>query len=532
MLSILDTGIIIVYLISMIIMGYTLGKGNKTSNDYFLANRAMPWLPVGFSVAATMISANGFVGGPGWAYQDGIRPYMVNIGVPLAIFFVMLTSMPIIYHLRITSVYEYVEMRLGVRTRVLTVVGFLSNSIIQISSMVFIPALILRTFTGWKLEVIVPVIVLVAILYTLLGGIKAVIWTDLIQMLVLWGGLFVAIAIILNGLGLGFLETLQAGKEAGKLAAFDFSLNLSSANTFWATLIGGTFMWLRYFGFDQGQVQRMLTSKSMKGLKRSFLFSAVMMNVMYFTFMVLGVLLYVYFEGATFSNANEIMITFIHTKLPIGLIGLLIAGVFAAAMSSIDSLLNSMTTVFVKDIYERFFVKVERETTLKFSMTISLLWGICIILVTLFSFSGTTRSVLDTVGSYISYISGPMCGAFILAMATKRANDKGVTTGILFGFALTLIFGKTAGANWLWNPAVGAGATMLIGYLVSWMAKPEKGSVLTDRLTIFGMRQYLIQNNQSTEEGVSCLPLHMDRYSWLVLLFFVAQYVVLAALQY
>lgn len=532
MLSTLDTGIIIVYLLGMIFMGFKLGKGNETSNDYFLANRSMHWIPVAFSVAATMISSNGFVGGPGWAYQDGVRPYMVNIGVPLAIFIVMVTTMPVIYHVRVTSVYEYIEMRLGIKTRILTVVGFLVNSVIQISSMVFIPALILKTFTGWELQVIVPVIVLVAILYTLLGGIKAVIWTDLIQMLVLWGGLFVAVVIILKDLDLGLLETIQAGQSAGKFNALDFSIHLGEANTFWATLIGGTFMWLRYFGFDQAQVQRMLTSKSMKGIKRSFLVSAIMMNIMYFTFMFLGVMLYLFFDGAAFSNSNEIMISFIKNYVPTGLIGLLIAGVFAAAMSSIDSLLNSMTTVFVKDLYERFVTKKIGETSLKMAMAISALWGLCIIFVTLFSFSGTTRSVLDTVGSYISYISGPMCGAFLLAMMTKKANDTGVSSGVVTGFAVTLIFGKSAGANWIWNPAVGAVTTLLVGYLISLMMKDQKRVETTERYTILGMRRYLKLNRLDSDEGMSCLPLQMDRYSWMTLAFFLAQFVVLAIIQW
>ena len=154
------------YLIGMIAIGYFSGKGNKTQEDYLLAGRDMPWFPIALSVSATMISANSFVGGPGWAYGSGIAPFMVNITVPLAVFFAVYVTTPVIYHLKVTSVYEYMEYRLGGYSRNLTVAQFFINSLIQVSSMVFVPALILQKITGWELNLIVPIIVIVAIIYT------------------------------------------------------------------------------------------------------------------------------------------------------------------------------------------------------------------------------------------------------------------------------------------------------------------------------------------------------------------------------
>lgn len=532
LISTLDSIIVLVYIVGMITVGYFLGKKNETSDDYFLAGRSMPWLPIGLSVAATMMSANGFIGGPGWAYSDGISPYMVNIGVPLAIFFVMLTTMPVIYNLRITSVYEYVELRLGVLTRMLAVLGFIANSVIQISSMVFIPALIINTFTGWSLQLVVPVIVVAAIVYTMLGGIKAVIWTDAVQMVVLWGGLLISFIVIFSSTGIGFFDSISVASNAGRFSALDFSLDISRTNAVWATLIGGTIMWIRYFGFDQGQVQRVLTASSMKGVKSSFLVSALIMNVMYFVFMFLGVMLFVFYNGRSFDSANSIMIDFIGNHLPVGFVGLLISAVFAAAMSSVDSLLNSMTTVFTKDIYERFFVKESKSTSLKMAMMISAVWGIIIIFVTLFSFSGTTQSVLATVGSYISYISGPMCGVFFLSMFTRKAHDKGVALGAIIGFFITMYFGRNAGASWIWNPAVGAFTTFAIGYIASLLLPSGKTVEETEEYTVIGQRKKLLETNKGNgknfEDGVSILPLAFDRYVWLVLGFFLIQYVILA----
>ena len=138
-----------------------------------MAGRSLAWFPIAMSVAATTISANGFLGGPGWAYTDGLSPYMIQAAIPLAIFFVVYTTLPVCYSLKLTSIYEYIELRLGPRTRLLTVLGFFANAIIQIGSMVFIPSLVISFFTGWSMLAVVPLVVLTAIAYTLLGGMKA-----------------------------------------------------------------------------------------------------------------------------------------------------------------------------------------------------------------------------------------------------------------------------------------------------------------------------------------------------------------------
>lgn len=526
MISTIDALIIGIYIIGMMLIGWKLGKNNESSEDYFLAGRNMPWVPIAFSVAATTISANGFIGGPGWAYTSGISPYMVQVAIPLAIFIIMVTTIPVLYNLKLTSIYEYVEMRLGVRTRILAVIGFLANSIIQISSMVFIPSLILKTFTGWDLKIVVPIIVVSAIVYTLLGGIKAVIWTDFIQMIVMWCGLIISIVLILKSLNMGFFDTLAVAKGAGKLNAINFTFDISQTNGFWVTLIGGTVLWVRYFGFDQAQVQRILTAKSMKDVKKSFAISAFVTNIIYFAFMILGVFLFIFYKGREFDNANSIMIDFISNNLPVGVVGIILAGVFAAAMSSVDSLLNSMSTVFVKDIYERFFTKKRnKQTSLKESMIISLIWGIIIIIVTVLGFSGTTKSVLDVVGSYISYISGPMCAVFILGLFTEKANDKGTTLGTILGFIITILVGKKVIMSWILRPAVGFIITFILGYLFSLILKSDRKRKDIRKFTVLGQRKRLMEKCSSEENDLSVLPFKIDKYAWIVLGFFIFQYI-------
>ena len=238
-MSAVDVIVVVVYLVAMLVIGYLSGKQNQSQEDFFLAKRSMPWIPIALSVAATMISANGFIGGPGWAYTDGMYPVMVNITVPLAIFVSMWMVTPVFYNLKVTSVYQYMGLRLGNWTRLLTIFQFFVNSLIQVSSMVYIPVLILHMLTGWPLWLLIPAVVLIAIVYTLLGGIKAVIWTDTVQMLVVIGGVVLIVATAIHGTGLGLLDTLAQAKASGKLDALDFSMDITQANTFWATLLGG-----------------------------------------------------------------------------------------------------------------------------------------------------------------------------------------------------------------------------------------------------------------------------------------------------
>ena len=530
-MSIVDVVILVAYLGAMLAIGFVVGKKNETQEDYFLAGRSMPWLPVALSVAATMISANGFVGGPGYGYMEGIKPFMQNATVPLACFFAITVTVPVFYHLRVSSVYEYMELRLGKASRMLTVAQFFINSLIQVSSMVFVPALIIQTLTGWSMNIVVPIIVICAIIYTIAGGIKAVIWTDAIQMIVLWGGLLVCLFMVVKGTGLGFMGTLGEAAAAGKFDAFDFTMDLTRTNCFLASCFG-VFQWIRYFCFDQAQMQRILTSKSMRGVKKSFVSSSVMMNIMYFLMIFMGTMFFVYYDGKEFGSANEIMIGFILNELPIGVVGLLIAAVFAAAMSSVDSLLNSMTTVFTKDIYERYLTKDKSKTlTLKQTMYVSAVLGVIIIFIVILGFSGTVKSVIDVVGGYISYFAGPALGAFLLAMLTTKANDKGVTTGFIVGLVAGYMIAKTYHTSWLINPAIGAFITIIVGYLFSCVFKSNKSAEEVKKYTVKGLREQMIAEGVDSEDGVSLLPFKMDKYAIALLGIFVAQYVILAIIR-
>lgn len=530
-MSTIDIIIVFLYLGVVLFIGFWVGKGNKTQEDYFVAGRSMGWIPVALSVAATTISANGFIGNPGRASVEGIQSIMQTITTPLACFIAASITVPVFYQLKISSIYEYMEMRFGKYSRNLAVLQFYINSLIQTSSMVFIPALIIQMITGWELNLIVPIIVLCTIVYTIAGGIKAVIWTDAIQMVVMWGGMIAVLIAAVSKTGLGLSGAVQLAADAGKYDAFIFTTDLTKTNGFLAAIFG-VFMWTRYYCFDQVQMQRILTSKSIKGIKRSLLSSSIIINVMVMILLFVGTILFTFYNGRTFASQNEVMIDFILNNLPVGIVGLVVSATFAAAMSSVDSLLNSMTTVFTKDIYEIYIAKEKNKTlTLKQTMVISMVLGVIIILIVIFGFNGTVKSVLDVVGKYISYFSGPALGAFSLAIFTKKANDKGTALGFLVGFVSGYYIAITLKTSWLVNPAIGCFITVVFGLIFSNIFKSDKTEDEIEQYTAKGLRSKLLKENRTTEDGISLLPFSVDKYAIGMLVFFFAQYVFLAMIR-
>ncbi len=523
-MSALDIIIVVVYILGMLFMSMQLSKTNKTQEDYFIGGRSMPWIPVACSIAASTISANGFIGGPGWAYTSGMTAFMLQFSIPFALLLASNWAVPLLYNLKVTSCYEYVALRFGKKTHFLACVGYLLTAATLLSGFVYIPSLIIQQITGWAMGVIVPIIVLIVIAYTIMGGIKAVIWTDAVQMIVLWVGLIATIIIALQSQGLSFMQVLDNGEAAGMLNTLNFSFDIALENGVWVALLGGFAMWGQYFVADQTQLQRMLASKSIKAAKTSIMTSGIVMNVMMFIFMLIGVIMYSFYQGEAFESSNNVMINFVLTHLPVGLLGLMIAAVFAAAMSSIDSVLNSMTTVFVKDIYEKYIRKGQGETPLKVSIMFTGVFGVLVIIFVMMGFVGTTSSILATVGAYCGFIAGSVFAVFLLGMFCKKANDIGTTIGFIAGIIATWA-ASSSSINWLWYYLVGAIVCYVVGFIVSSVTGGESAEKI--KYTIKGQREILIAAGETTKDGVSILPGTMDKYGWGLIAFFFIQLIIL-----
>lgn len=527
-----DLIIIAVYLIVIVFLGIWVGRKNKSQEDYFLAGRKMPWFPVALSIMATMVSANTFIGGPGWAYGEGLRSFMNNSNLPLVFFLVSGIFLPFLYNLKVTSIYEYVGQRFGKASRLLTAIGFILMAVLLVSTMIYTPALFISKVAGWDIKIVLPVMIAIAIIYTLAGGIAAVIWTDAIQMIVLWGGMFAVLFIALRATGMGFGEAMTVANNAGKLNAIDPSLNMALNNGLWVTLIGVGVHHMQYFSTDQCQVQRVLTAKNMKSVKRSYLCTGLLINVAYFIFMLIGVLIFVVNGGAPYASANDVMIDFVNQYVPVGVWGIVMAAVLAAVMSSIDSLLNSATTVFVKDIYNPFFAKKEDKDNdakgLKVARRWTIVFAVAILLVAYFGLVGSTKSIIEMMASYTSYFCGSMFAVFFLAMFTKKSNDIGSAVGFIAGIIATGLVGNFTSVNWGWWNPLGFIVAAGVGYVVSILTGGEKKDIT--RLTYKGMRKYMMAEGQEKEDGVYIIPGKFDKSSYILLAVFVLQYVILLAL--
>jgi SSS family transporter len=525
----LDLIIVVIYMIGIMYLGYALGKSNESEEDYFVAGRSLPWYAIGLSVGVTMISANSFIGGPGWGYYDGILAAMVNITVPISILFITYTVLPVLYNAKVTTVYEYINKRLGGKSRILNVVIWLCQSMIFMGGFVYTPSLVLSQLTPISFEMWVPIIVIFAIIYTAMGGIKAVVWTDAIQAVVLLCGLIFAIFYACSSTPMTYGEIMGVAKETGKLISFDMAFDKSSLNV-WTVLIGGFSMWVGYFGFDQGQVQRYLTAKNITNIKKGGIMSSVAMQLIYWACMFLGVILFVFYQNnpstLDFANSNNVMIDFLANYVPTGLLGLLLAATFAAAMSSVDSILNSLTAVFTKDIYEPYISKQE-NTPLSKTITFSVVFGLLITGFVYLGLGDNTKSILDTIGGLVAPFGALLTGLMFACIFMPRVNDNGAFIGSLIAAIASFATGNVFPAHWLWAYFYGAVYCVIAVYVCSLFFKDE--SAEKRQYTVFGALEAM--KGQTDEEGTATAPLVMDKYGWIMLAVFVVQCVFLLIVQ-
>lgn len=486
----LDWGVLIFYFVFTIGLGAVIGKKTESASDFFTGGRDFKWWAIGLSVMATQISAITFIGAPGWAYEHGLKPLVLNLNIPVVMWLISGTFIPFFYNLEIVSVYEYIEKRFGKKIRLLLVFTYILKMLLVIGSIVYVPSLILSKITGLSLNMTISLIVVISIFYTILGGIQTVIWTDVFQMLALWLGIVISVITVFKSTPYSAEEIFHIAKESGKLASLDFSTSFTKENTFWAGLFGGGLLHVAYFGVDQTQVQRVLTAKSLDNTKYSLWFSGVFSVIQMFFFLLVGIVLFVFYKGQPFANANEVYIKFALEEIPKGFLGVIIAAVFAATMSSIDSSLNSMTTVFIKDVYDVHFKDKFNISEMNATRVITTLFGI-VIAYFAFNVSASNSSVLEVISKYGSYLLGTMLGVFTLGMFTTKANENGVLLGFFAGILGTAGISAMFNPFWMWNNLVGFVISMAVGYLFSFSSQEDR--VLASKYTM--KKTYFAKNS-------------------------------------
>jgi SSS family solute:Na+ symporter len=534
---------------------YNVWDGLRRSRDttklegYFLASRSLPWWAVGLSVMATQLSAITMIGGTGQGATDGLRFIQFYFGLPIAMVLLGVTLVPFLHGSNVFTAYEYLEKRFGPATRSLTAFLFLLSRGLSCGVIISAPAVVFSAVFGWDLKWTVALIGLPTVIYTVIGGVQAVTWVDVKQMVIIVGALVAIVVTLLVKLPVSPPEALHIAGAAGRTRAFDFSFSLENTYTFWSGIIGGTFLMLSYFGTDQSQVQRYLAAKSVDEARSSLLMSAYWKIPLQALVLLIGVLMFVFYvfvrppllfnpaheravmdragaeyaglnttyaaamtqrdsaarriaeaasdadreaAAAQFKSAeaaanatrtealalagrvtseaprdvNYMMPRFVLDHLPIGLVGLFIAAVLAAAMSSIAAELNSLATTSVIDFYRR-WVRAEGsdEHFLFVSKAATALWGVIACVVALYA--ANLGSLIEVVNRFGSVFYGSILGVFLLAMV-PWARAVGAFVGLIAGMGAVLsVIVFAPKVSFLWHNVVGAMTVLFVGMVLS-----------------------------------------------------------------
>ena len=463
----LDLSVLVLYLLGITAWGAWLGRGQTSGRDYFLGNRELPWVAVMLSVVATETSTLTFLSVPGVSYLGTMGFLQLTIGYLAGRVVVSVFLLPAYYRGELSTAYELLEGRFGQGARRFASAVFMVTRLLADSVRLFATAIPLALVTGWDYPVSIAVIGVMTVVYTYFGGIKAVIWVDAVQMgLYLLGAVvaIVALQVLVPG---GWGGILSSAAAVGKLRVFDLSFDVSVTYTLWAGVLGGGFLTMASHGTDQLIVQRLLTCRDLASSRRALVGSGVAVMFQFALFLLVGLGLWAYYGGRDFSRGDEIFATFVVNVLPSGITGLLIAGVFAAAMSSLSSSINSLASATAYDFWaplmgaENDDARVLRAGKLFTLVWAALLIGGAILFIPLSE--GTTA--VEVALAIASMVYGGLLGAFVLAVRSTRADQRSVILGMIAGIATVTsiwLFARSAVA-WPWFVLIGTAVTVAVG---------------------------------------------------------------------
>jgi len=506
----IDWIILVSTLLLIVIYGTLKTRGAKSSSDYIKAGNQAKWWTIGLSVMATQASAITFLSTPGQAFHDGMGFIQFYFGIPLAIIIVCMVFIPIYHKLKVYTAYEYLESRFDLKTRTLTALLFLIQRSLSAGITIFAPAIILSSVLGWDLTTLNIILGLLVIIYTVSGGTKAVNYTQKYQMGIIFIGLLICLAVIINLLpeNISFRNAIDIAGANSKLEVLNFSFDLENRYTIWSGLLGGTFLMMSYFGTDQSQVQRYLSGKSLKEMQLGMIFNGVLKIPMQFFILFIGVMVFVFYQfnsspinfnpqsisivnNSTYekdyntlqnelnnifnekqyqinnylsgnydakyglselelkekslrleaknlialaskeknikvetNDKDYVFITFILENLPKGLIGLLLAVILSAAMSSTSSEINALATTTAIDIYKRNKKNVTDEQLVKSTKFFTFLWGIIAIGIACVAYLADNLIQLVNIIGSIFY--GNVLGIFLIAFFFKFIKSNAI----------------------------------------------------------------------------------------------------------
>jgi SSS family transporter len=460
------------------LFGLRFRKKQRSLRDYFLADQNIPWPAIALSIVAAETSTITIISIPGLAYATNLGFLQLVIGYLIARVLISIILIPRYFAGRMMTAYQLLEHRFGQNLRSLTAGLFLVTRAAAEGVRVFAISIVIGIAIGTNDIASIGIITALTLIYTFEGGMAAVIWTDVVQMAIYVGGTIVGFFTILHLVPGGWPAIHATAAGAGRLHIFDFSTSLLTTYTFWSGVVGGTFLTMASHGTDQLMVQRLLAAKNESDSKKALIASGFAVLFQFTLFLLVGTMLFVYYRqfppATPFAKTDRIFPTFIVHQMPVGISGLLIAAILAAAMSNLSAALNSLSASTVVDLYGRFRPQTSDAERLRLSRVATVAWAL--VLFALAIVARRSTRVVDTGLSIAAVAYGAMLGVFMLGTLTRRANQTGAMIGMVFGFVFNVYLWRWTKIPFTWYVAFGTVATFLVGYLGSVLIPPKASS--------------------------------------------------------
>lgn len=480
--SFVDVIVLFIYVIGVVGFGAWFMRRNKSPEDFTAAGRSLPGWAVGLSILGTYVSSISFIALPGKALAGNWNPWVFSLSLPLAAWAAVKFFVPLYREHGDISAYSYLEKRFGPWARNYAVVCYLLTQLARMGSIMFLVALALNRLLGWDVRFIIIGMGVLVFIYTVLGGIEAVIWTDVVQSIVLVGGALVSAVILMVKTPGGVGQLFAIAAEQGKFSLGGFGVSLAEP-TFWVVLVYGVAINLQNFGIDQNYIQRYHAARSMREARKSVLVGSLLYIPVSALFIFIGTQLFAFYSSRpgllpealqVVEKADKVFPHFIVTQLPVGLVGLLIAAVFAAAMSTVDSSINSASTLILTDFYKRYVrpeagdresMKVLRVSTFGWSLlgTVAALLMIDV------------GNILDVWWKLSGIFGGGMLGLFLLGYFARRVKNAAAAVGTVLGILVIMWMTFSPALDSAWSspfhsfliPVIGTLSIFLVGLLLS-----------------------------------------------------------------
>ncbi|HKF24525.1 MAG TPA: sodium:solute symporter [Candidatus Acidoferrum sp.] len=464
-----DLAIVVAYLLGVTALGLWFRRGQQDARDYFLGGKSAPWWALAFSIVATETSTLTIIGTPALSYSTNLTFIQLVFGYLVGRVLIVVLLLPGYFRGEFFTAYALIEKRFGPRMRAVAASTFLVTRAVAEGVRVSAIALVVSVVLGTSEKLAVVIVIALTILYTFEGGMKAVIWTDVAQLLLYLTGSAVTLGFLLHIIPGGWSEVTRAAAGAGnKLQFLDFSFSLAAKYTFWSGVVGGAFLTMASHGTDQTIVQRLLAARNENDSRKALIASGGIVLVQFTLFLLVGVLLYVFAQHSPLLAAGErtdrVLPLFLAREMPVGLAGLLLASIVAVAMSNASGSLNSLAASSILD-FSLAAGRQDARKLLSWSRWMTLVWG-AVLMALGFVFMRWDR-VLELGLTVASFPFGCLLGLFLLGTLDKRANMSGALVGMFCGLSAIVAVWKSSGVAYTWYVLIGSCVTFLVGAAVS-----------------------------------------------------------------